>query len=568
MLNDYFEKKFQENVMKHPTFQTYLGMKSNYDKLNDFSQEFYDKEFEETKKTLKEIEKFEDLEVDAQTKISFKLFKQSLEDEIADYKWRYHSYPVNQMFGFQSSLPAFMINMHTISSPQEARAYISRIKEFQRVFDEMMIYMDKQAQLGIIPPNFVFSKVLTDAQNVIKGKPFQRKGKDSALWEDFKKKVDALKISGKQKQRLKMQAEIALNSFLKPSYEKLIAFVKELDKKTDKNHGVWALPDGADYYNVKLKRITSTDLTAEEIHKTGVLEVARIHKEMRGIMKQTGFKGSLQGFFKFMQDDPRFKYPNTKKGREKYLKDAKAIIATMKKTLPKMFNVFPKAKLEVVPVEKFREKSAGIAFYNGPSLVGDRPGRYYVNLYKMEDVAKYEMEALAYHEALPGHHMQIAIASELEGLPTFRKMGGYTAYVEGWGLYSELLPKEFGFYKDPYSDFGRLSMELWRACRLVVDTGIHFYKWSREKSIDYLTKNTPNGKLEIVKGVERYFVMPGQATAYKVGMMKILDIRAAAKKRLGAKFDLKEFHDVVLKNGALPLAILESNVKRWVDSKI
>lgn len=237
----------------------------------------------------------------------------------------------------------------------------------------------------------------------------------------------------------------------------------------------------------------------------------------------------------------------------------------MKKSLPKMFNTFPKAELVVKPVEKFREKSAGIAFYNGPSLYGNRPGKYYVNLYKMEDVSKYEMEALAYHEALPGHHMQIAIATELEGIPKFRKLGGYTAYSEGWGLYSELLPKEFGFYKDPYSDFGRLSMELWRACRLVVDTGIHYYKWSRDKSIKYLTDNTPNAELEIEKGVERYFVMPAQATAYKVGMLKILQLRWKAKMLLKNNFDIKAFHDVILKDGAVPLNILEEKVDSWTQ---
>lgn len=565
-VNEFFEKKFNENIMKYPTWQTYLGMKSDYDKLNDNTEEFAEKEHEYDKQVLKEVRKLKSLEVDRQTELSLKLFEQRLENSIEDYRWRYHGYPVNQMFGFQSQTPAFMINMHTVATKEEAQAYISRLKEIKRVFGENITFMKKQESMGIIPPDFIYEKVIRDSKNIITGRPFDGARKDSALLEDFKKKVNALKISKKEKRRLTSQAIRALMDYVKPAYDDLISYVKELDEKTDKIVGAWGLPDGKKYYENRLARITTTDMDAEEIHAIGLKEVERIHGEMKKIMKQTGFKGSLQDFFQFMKTSPQFTYPDTKKGRETYLKETKKIIATMKATLPKMFNTLPKAKLEVKAVEPFREKSAGIAFYQGPSLFGNRPGKYYVNLYKMEDVSKYEMEALAYHEALPGHHMQIAIATELEGLPKFRKTGGYTVYSEGWGLYSELLPKEFGFYKDPYSDFGRLSMELWRACRLVVDTGIHHYKWSRQKSIDYLSENTPNAELEIVKGVERYFVMPAQATAYKIGMLKILELREKAKTKLGKKFDIRGFHDVILRDGSLPLNVVEDNVMNWVKN--
>jgi len=272
----------------------------------------------------------------------------------------------------------------------------------------------------------------------------------------------------------------------------------------------------------------------------------------------------LQKFFTFMRSDKQFKLPNTDAGRAVYLKNAVTAIDTMKASLDSMFIVKPKAELKVKRVEPFREKSAGRAFYQSPSLDGSRPGTYYVNLEDMNQMAVYELEALAYHEGIPGHHMQRAIAQELEGIPTFRKIGGYTAYTEGWGLYSEMLPKEYGFYTDPYSDFGRLSMELWRACRLVVDTGIHAKKWSRETAIDYLREATPSPELDVVKAIERYIVMPGQATAYKIGMLKILELRAKAKTALGKKFDIRNFHDVILKNGALPLSVLEEQVDGYI----
>ena len=284
-------------------------------------------------------------------------------------------------------------------------------------------------------------------------------------------------------------------------------------------------------------------------------------------MKQVGFDGSLQEFFQHLQTEPRFTYEDSDAGRDAYLKEATRLIDVMKGELDAVFLTKPQADLEVRRVEAFREKAAGKAFYNRPAPDGSRPGYYYANLYKITDMPKYQMEALAYHEGIPGHHMQIAMAQELEGIPKFRKFGGYTAYTEGWGLYSEFLPKEMGFYEDPYSDFGRLAMEIWRAARLVVDTGLHDKKWTRQQAIDYLTTNTPNPLNDCVKAIERYIVMPGQATAYKIGMIKIQDLRADAKKRLGDKFDIREYHAVVLDSGPVPLNILEERVNDWVESK-
>ena len=341
----------------------------------------------------------------------------------------------------------------------------------------------------------------------------------------------------------------------------------QLEKRADDRDGAWKFPDGEAFYNNALARTTTTDLTAKEIHSIGLAEVARIHDEMRAIKDKVGFKGDLKAFMQFMKTDKQFYYPNTAEGKQRYLDEATALIDNMKSRLDELFIVKPKADLKVKAVEAFREKAAGKAFYQQPAPDGSRPGIYYANLYDMEAMPTYQMEALAYHEGIPGHHMQIAIAQELEGVPKFRKFGGYTAYVEGWGLYSELVPKEMGLYEDPYSDFGRLSMELWRACRLVVDTGIHAMKWTRQQGIDYYVNNTPNATSDGVKMVERHIVMPSQATAYKVGMLKILELREAAKEKLGDKFDIREFHDVVLKNGAVPLNVLEKFVDQWVAKK-
>jgi len=328
--------------------------------------------------------------------------------------------------------------------------------------------------------------------------------------------------------------------------------------------GVWKLPDGKAYYETRLEARTTTDMSAEEIHQLGLSETERIHGEMREIMALVGFEGSLQEFFEFMRTDEQFYLPNTPEGRAEYIAGAEEIIAGMEARLTEVFNRFPEADMVVKAVEPFRERSAGKAFYQRPSADGSRPGTYYANLYRMEDMPTYQMEALAFHEGTPGHHMQIAIQQELDDVPSFRRFSGVTAYSEGWGLYSEYFPKEMGFYQDPFSDFGRLAMELWRAARLVVDTGLHDKQWTREEAVQWLLDNTPNPEGDAIKAIDRYIVMPGQATAYKIGMNKILELRARAESELGAAYDIRDFHDVVLANGPVPLSILEENVEAYI----
>lgn len=564
--NALFEEMFMESVMSSPMSQTYLGIKQDYDKLDDYTEAASARELERAKANLTKLQTIDVAALDEQTALSWNLMKDQLDQEIASYRWRYHNYPVNQMFGMHSGLPSFMINQHLVRSEEDALAYISRLREFKRVLGELETNLYKRAELGILAPKFVYPYVLSDINNVVSGAPFTD-GDDSTLLADFKGKLEQLELDETKKSELLGQAEKALLESVGPGFASLSSTVEAIEAQADTRDGAWKLPDGSEFYNFALARTTTTDMDAQTIHDIGLAEVERIHNEMRAIMKQVGFAGDLQDFFEFTRTDPQFYYPETPEGKQAYLEEATALIDDMKTRLDSLFKVKPKADLVVKAVEPFREKSAGKAFYQRPAPDGSRPGTYYANLYTMKAMPIYQMAALAYHEGIPGHHMQIAIAQELEGIPKFRKFGGYTAYTEGWGLYAELLPKEIGLYEDPYSDFGRLAMELWRACRLVTDTGLHAKRWTREQAIDYLLQNTPNAESDIVKAIERYIVMPSQATAYKVGMLKILELRDKAKSSLGEAFDIREFHDVVLKQGALPLATLESIVDRWINSK-
>ncbi len=566
--NEFFERVYNESIDRDPVMQTYLGIKKDYDQWDDPTEEFAQMELGITKEDLQWLK--DSINYDAlnpATQLSYDLFVQKAENELADFKYRYHTYPVNQMFGFHSQVPSFLINMHQVSSKEDAEAYIARLRGLPDYFDQLIAKLQTTEEKGIMPPKFVFPRVISDAQNIITGLPFASSGDSSALFQDIHQKVAKLDADEATKQDLLKQAESALKNSVQPAYQKLISFLEEQEQRATNDDGAWKWPDGEAYYANALRRTTTTDLTADEIHQIGLSEVERIHNEMRGIMKQVGFSGDLQAFFTFMREDPRFYYPNTDEGKEAYMDSATAIIDNMRNRLDELFIVKPEANMRVKRVEDFREESAGKAFYSRPAPDGSRPGIYYANLHDTKNMPKYEMEALAYHEGIPGHHMQIAIAQELQNVPKFRKYGGYTAYIEGWGLYCEKIPKEMGLYQDPYSDFGRLAMELWRACRLVVDTGIHDKKWTREEGIAYYQTNTSASERECVRMVERHIVMPGQATAYKIGMMKILELRAQAKEQLGEQFDIRQFHDVILKQGALPLDVLEEQVDQWVASQ-
>lgn len=564
--NALFDEIFDRKVARDPVYQTYLGLKTNYGKWSDLSEAGQAANLAHRQADLKLLQDIDTEQLNAETLVSYNLLEQKLLEEIEDYKWRHHNYPVNQMFGEHARIPAFLINQHTISNVSEAEAYISRLngvnQRLQQVIDQLTI----REKEGVIAPSFVLPHVLRDSSNLLVGAPFDG-GEPSTLMIDFSSKVAKLDIPALEKARLNEEARLALLNSFQPGYQDLISYLESLQSKATADAGVWKLPAGEDYYTIRLNRVTTTDFSAEKIHQIGLTEVARIRDEMRVIQAEVGFEGSLGDFMTFMRTDSQFYFANNDEGREQYLQQANAVLAEMDERLDELFLVRPQASLDVKRVEEFRERSAGKAFYQHPAADGSRPGRYYANLYDMSMMPKYQLEALAYHEGLPGHHMQIAIKQELTGLPKFRRFGGVTAYSEGWGLYSELLPKEIGMYQDPYSDFGRLTMELWRAVRLVVDTGMHSKKWTREESIEFYTSNTPNPRIDAVKMVERHAVMPGQATAYKIGMLKILQNRSKAQLALGDDFDIREFHDVVLKDGAVPMNLLEAQVDQYIAEK-
>ncbi|WP_226991277.1 DUF885 domain-containing protein [Paraglaciecola psychrophila] len=572
-VNAFFERVFEESVARYPEYLTSLGRKERADEWNDLSEAYANESMQLTKQQLVELKAFDRNKLDPGTVLSYDLLVQSMENDIADNKWRLYNYPINQMFGRHSGVVSLLINQHSINSVQDAENYITRLEGVPKLFKQLITNIEARTAANIIPPKFVFPHVIRDSNNIIKGAPFDD-GEPSALLADLTKKLQTLsekegsQLTDENKTRLLDAAILALNTAVKPAYEKLVAHLTELETKATTDDGVWKWKNGETFYNVALKRTTTTDLTAAQIHEIGLKEVARIHDEMRVIKDKVNFEGDLQAFMQFMRDDDQFYYPNTDEGKARYLREATALIDDMKLKLDGMFITQPKADLNVKAVEAFREQSAGKAFYQRPSEDGTRPGLYYANLYDMKAMPTYQMEALAYHEGIPGHHMQLAIQQELQDVPKFRKFGGYTAYIEGWGLYSEYLPKEFGAYQDPYSDFGRLAMELWRACRLVVDTGIHAKKWTREQGIAYYTENTPNAVSDGVKMVERHIVMPSQATAYKIGMLKILELRTMAKTKLGDKFDIREYHDEILKYGPLPLNIVETKVNDWIATKL
>ena len=562
--NNWLARRFEEEAQNSPEFLAQLGRKERYGEWNDETKAGWLERMERVRGDIDYLETVDRDALDANARLSHTLYLKNARDTLEGMRWYGYAYPFNQMFGTHSGVPTFLLNNHKIDTVEDARNYIARLETIGDKLDPVVERSRESFERGIAPPKFVYAHILRDVDNVLSGSPFEQGEDLNLILEDFRKKVDGLGLPEDEREALFTAAITAMQDHVGPAYARLKAELERQQAEASTDDGVWKLPDGDEFYAYRLRQMTTTDLSPDEIHDIGLREVDRIHAEMRDIMEAVNFDGTLQDFFEFMRTDEQFYYPNTEDGKQRYLSEATSIIDTITERLPEVFNRLPKAELEVRAVEPFREKSAGKAFYSRPAADGSRPGYYYANLYDTTQMPTYQMEALAYHEGNPGHHMQIAIAQELDGVPDFRKFGGYTPYIEGWGLYSEYLPKEMGFYEDPYSDFGRLAMELWRACRLVVDTGLHHKKWTREEAIDYLKENTPNPEGDIVKAIERYIVLPGQATAYMIGKIKILELRERAKAELGDAFDIADFHDAVLANGSVPLDVLEEQVEAYI----
>ncbi|MCO5791309.1 MAG: DUF885 domain-containing protein [Blastomonas sp.] len=559
----FFEQVDADGLAQSPQGKAYRGIRdADYGKWNDPSDAKAVADFERGQRALATMKaRFDPAKLSAEDALSYRLFEYQAERAAKAHPFRRNDYVFDQMNGAQSQMPAFLINIHRVASKSDAEAYVARLQGIGPRLDGLIAESRTRAEAGVMPPKWVYPFVIDDARNVIKGAPFDG-GAPSTLLADLSKKVDALDIPAADKAGLIAAGSDALLTSVKPAYQRLIAEMERQQAIAPAEDGVWRFKDGAAYYAQLLASYTTTDLTPDQVHQIGLDNVARIHGQMREIMKTVGFTGTLQEFFAFVRTDDRFYF----KTREDYLAAVDTKLKAMTAKLPEYFNTLPKAPLTVKAVEAFREKSAGKAFYQSPAPDGSRPGTYYVNLYNLKDMASTELEALAYHEGLPGHHLQRAVQTELGDLPPFRRFGGVTAYTEGWGLYSEELGKDMGFYQDPYSDFGRLGMELWRACRLVVDTGIHHKRWSREQAIGYLTENTPNPDGDISKAIERYVVYPGQANAYMIGKLKIMELRERAQKALGPKFQYGRFHDAILKSGPVPLTVLEERIDGWIAS--
>jgi len=569
-LADFFQAIFDRNVANSPIFQAQLGMKTErYGEWNDFSDTEVVRQYEEVIEDLERLRASIDYDaLNDQSKVSFRIFEFLQERTIADHPYRFHGYAFSTMNNPITFPVTFLQNIHSVANVSDAEAYIQRLIGMETVVAQTNEGIDMAAERGIVPTSFSFAPVVADARNIISGAPFDDSEEDSAILADFRSKVDALEIDDSEKARLISDATSALQTSFKPAYESFISTVEALEDQSHGPNGVWALPDGKKFYENRIAFWTTEgDLTANEVHKIGLDDVKRIRAEMEAIKDQVEFDGSLQEFFDFVRTDPSNFFPNTEEGKQAYLDASTKYIDEIYEEVGQYFNVLPKAPLEVRAVEAWREETAPIAFYNRPAPDGSRPGIYYTNTKDMSVKQKHEMETVAYHEGAPGHHFQLAIQQELTGVPMFQKFAFFGAYAEGWGLYAERLAKEKGRFTDPMQDFGRLHNEIWRAVRLVVDTGVHSKKWSREKAIAYMIDNTPMTEADATKEVERYIDLPGQALSYKIGMIKILELREKAQTELGDDFDIRDYHDIVLKNGAVALPILEELVDAYIAAK-
>ena len=577
-LNTWFDAKYEEQLQFSPIGLSFQGRKDRNDEIDCLTFACQDEQLAWQKAATEEMEAAFDYDaLSAADKMSYDLWKYQYDQAAEGAEYRYNGFVFDQMNGIQNFLPTFLISFHSVDTPDDMAAYIKRIGAGAQALREGIEVAQESADRGVHAPKFAYEGVIDQSKKIITGAPFTE-GEDSAILADIKSDIQSLVDAGSidevQGGVFLAEAEEALKGDFLSAYNEVIAFATaDMANSPDSTQpvGAYLQPDGADYYNFRLKTQTTTSMTADEIHELGLAEVARIRGDMEAIKASVGFEGTLNEFFTMLRDskdDERFYYPNTDEGRLAYITDATADIDRIKAELPNYFGILPKADLVVKRVEAFREQDGAAQHYFPGTPDGTRPGIYYAHLSDMTAMPKRELEVIAYHEGIPGHHMQIAIAQELTGVPQFRTQANFTAYAEGWGLYSEWLAKEMpGTYSNPYSDFGRLGSEIWRAIRLVIDTGLHSKGWTEEQAVAYFLDNAAITEAQAKSEVQRYIVMPGQATAYKIGMIKIQELRAKAETELGDTFDIRGFHDTILGGGALPLELLERKVDAWIETQ-
>jgi uncharacterized protein (DUF885 family) len=570
-IDHFYARVFIRYAATHPMLLTQLGMLDgtpldfHSGKLDDFSLKAMEKDARFVEQQLAILRSYDRSRMTQAQSLSYQVLEWFLADQVEGHRFRFHDYPVNQMGGVQSGLPDFMMNQHPLKRPQDAEHYIERVERFGVAIDQVLEGLRAREEKGVFPPRFVLEKVLTEMKGFT-GKPADQ----NPLYTHFAARTDTLKgLDAARRRALLARLGGAIEHTVYPAYGRLIETCTRLAAATTDDDGIWKLPDGAAYYDYLLRSRTTTTLPADSLHAIGLREVDRIQAEMRAIMRAQGYRADdLAAAMNRLRDEPRFRYSNDDAGRDRILADYQSIIDDANRRVDALFEVRPKSSVDVRRVPAFKEATAPGAYYNAPSIGGDRPGTFFVNLRDPGETTAPGMRTLAYHEAIPGHHFQIAVAQELKGVPFFRKIIPFTAYAEGWGLYAERLALEHGFHPTAYDSLGALQAELFRAVRLVVDTGIHRSRWTREQAIDYMVRNTGMEESRVVTEIERYIVIPGQACAYKVGQLEILALRRQAMDRLGPRFDIRKFHDVVLTNGALPMALLAQVVDGWIDAEL
>ena len=571
-LNLFYEKVFAETIFREPELLSQLGLveqfgfTSHNGRLSDESPAHQQAQIDRWKKDLQQLHEYP---LDKQTpsqKLSTHVLEWFLQNTVDGEKWQDYNYPVNQLFGVQNQYPSFMANTHRLFNARDCEYYVMRLDALPTKFDQTLESLRKREQEKIIPPRFVVEEVLKEMTDFVMKPPAE-----NILATSFKERAAKIeKLSDQERADFQKRVETSVLTQVYPAYQKLIAYFQQLLPKTTTDDGVWKLPDGDAFYAYALRSNTTTNMAPNDVHELGLREVARIEGEMRTILDANGYAGQPIGpSIDKLGKDPRFLYSNDDKGRAEALAEYKRLIDNaVAESKAHLFYIAPKAQIDIRRVEPFKEATAPGAYYQAGALDGSRPGIFYANMRDMNEVPKWSMPTLSYHEGVPGHHWQISIAQELKGVPQFRKVLPFTAYAEGWALYCEWLAKQAGWYdKDPFGDLGRLRDEMLRAVRLVVDTGIHAKHWTREQAIAYMRDKTGIGEKEVKAEIERYIVNPGQACAYKVGMLKIQELRERAKQQLGDKFDQREFHDTVLKNGSLPLEILEEQINDYIAKK-
>lgn len=573
-LDHFLAKELIVGVFDSPEYMTYLGIFDDFSpilghnqKLSISNLEDDENNYRDNLQRLDTLKRYKVNKLSSNQKITHKIAVFDTELDIERFeRFRYHSYPFNQISGNHLNLVEFMTDTHPIRNGREAEDYIARVKMFDDALKANLIWLEEQKKLGIFAPRFVFDHVIGQLRELI-----GYEDSENPLMQIFIKKISEIDISEAEKNILLQDLSTTIETEVKLGFKLILEFMLENYENANLHHGVWSLPEGDDFYNLRLKSYTTTDYSAEEIHQIGLEEVARIGNRMKEIFVELGYEVNkpIGEMMNDLNEDPRFLYEDTPDRKEIVIRDYNQMVKEAEQDVRPYFEEFPKSPVEVRAVPEYSEKTAAGGYYQSPSLDGSRPGVFYANLYDIKQTPKFGMRTLTFHEAVPGHHFQIALNLENEDLTLYRRLGYRTsAFTEGWALYSEQLAVEVGMTKDLYDELGVLQSEMFRANRLVVDTGLHYKKWTRERAMEYMKKTTGMSDTEVRVEIERYIVWPAQATSYKMGMLKILELRDRAINKMGDKFDLKKFHSLVLNQGIVPLFILEDLIDEWIKAEV